>query len=85
MKNRLITFYLFLIFCSCNSRSDSQINFSGNIKNTKEKILKITNYNSTLKQELEIDESGYFSGMVNIDSDGYYSFQIGRSYTNVRF
>ena len=23
--------------------------------------------------------------MVNIDSDGYYSFQIGRSYTNVRF
>tara|TARA_Y100001970_G_C14172783_1_gene825130 strand:- start:275 stop:1675 length:1401 start_codon:yes stop_codon:yes gene_type:complete len=85
MKNYFFIFYLITISCSSNSGSDSFINFSGSIKNTKEKILKITNYNSTLKQELKINDSGDFSGMVNIESDGYYSFQIGRSYTNVRF
>lgn len=85
MKNHFFIFYLTIISCSSNSGSDSFINFSGNVKNTKEEVLKITNYNSTLKQELKINDSGDFSGAVNIESDGYYSFQIGRSYTNVRF
>jgi len=85
MKNYLFIFNLIFISCSINSSTDSFINFSGNIKNTKENLLKISNYNSTLKQELKINDSGDFSGLVNIESDGYYSFQIGRSYTNVRF
>ena len=85
MKNHFFIFYLTIISCSSNSGSDSFINFSGNVKNTKEEVLKITNYNSALKQELKINDSGDFSGAVNIESDGYYSFQIGRSYTNVRF
>lgn len=85
MKNSLFIVYFIITSCSSDKGSESLINFSGNIRNTKEKILKLTNYNSTLKQELEINDSGDFSGMVNIETDGYYSFQIGRSYTNVRF
>ena len=85
MKNYLFIFYFIIVSCSSDSDSGYFINFSGNIKNTKEKILKVTNYNSTLKQEIKINDTGDFNGKVNIDSDGYYSFQIGRSYTNVRF
>ena len=85
MKNSLFIVYFIITSCSSDKGSETYINFSGNIRNTKEKILKLTNYNSTLKQELEINDSGDFNGMVNIETDGYYSFQIGRSYTNVRF
>ena len=73
------------IILSCGKIDRFHITFSGNIKNNSEKIIKVTNYNSTLKQEIAIDSLGDFSGQVLVDKDGYYFFQIGRSYTTVRF
>ena len=73
------------IILSCGKIDRSRITFSGNIKNNSEKIIKVTNYNSALKQEIAIDSLGDFSGQVLVDKDGYYFFQIGRSYTTVRF
>ena len=73
------------IILSCGKIDRSHITFSGNIKNNSEKIIKVTNYNSTLKQEIAIDSLGDFSGQVLVDKDGYYFFQVGRSYTTVRF
>ncbi len=85
MKTFLQVFTLVFFFISCMKDEASHITFSGNIKNNTENILKVTNYNSTLKQEIDIDSSGNFSGPVAIEEDGYYFFQIGRSYTTVRF
>jgi len=85
LNKYLSYFALAAIILSCGKIDRSRITFSGNIKNNSEKIIKVTNYNSTLKQEIAIDSMGNFSGPVLIDKDGYYFFQIGRSYTTVMF
>ena len=85
MKIILRVFTLVFFFISCTKEKASHITFSGKIKNNTENILKVTNYNSTLSEEIAIDSSGNFSDPVVIQEDGYYFFQIGRSYTTVRF
>ena len=83
MKKYLIS--LVFIFISCSKYNDIRITFSGNIKNNSEDLLKVSNYNSTLKQQIPIDSLGNFRGLVEVETDGYYFFQVGRSYTTVRF
>ena len=85
MNKHFSYFALVAIILSCGKIDRSYITFSGNIKNNNEKIIKVTNYNSALKQEIAIDSLGDFSGQVLVDKDGYYFFQIGRSYTTVKF
>ena len=83
---KLISIYVFiLIFLGCGRSDSNHIIFSGNIKNNDEKIVKVTNYNSTVNVEIPIDSAGDFSGRILVEKDGYYFFQIGRSYTSVRF
>ena len=83
---KLISIYVFiLIFLGCGRSDSNNIIFSGNIKNNDEKIVKVTNYNSTVNVEIPIDSAGDFSGRILVEKDGYYFFQIGRSYTSVRF
>ena len=43
----------------------------------------VTNYNSTVNVEIPIDSTRDFPGSVLVEKDGYYFFQIGRSYTSV--
>lgn len=83
MKKYLI--FLVFLFISCSKVPNARITFSGNIKNNSEDILKVSNYNSTLKQQIPIDSLGNFRGLVEVETDGYYFFQVGRSYTTVRF
>ena len=83
MKKYLI--FLVFIFISCSKDNNTRITFSGNIRNNSEDLLKVSNYNSTLKQQIPIDSLGNFRGLVEVETDGYYFFQIGRSYTTVRF
>ena len=83
MKKYLIS--LVFIFISCSKYNDIRITFSGNIKNNSEDILKVSNYNSTLKQQIPIDSLGNFRGLVEVETDGYYFFQVGMFYTTVRF
>ena len=85
MKKYLIFLVLVFLFISCSKVPNARITFSGNIKNNSEDILKVSNYNSTLKQEIPIDSLGNFRGLVEVETDGYYFFQVGRSYTTVRF
>jgi len=85
LKNHLLFFALAALFICCTKIDSSHITFAGNIKNNSEELLKVTNYNSTLKQEISIDSKGNFSDQVFIEKDGYYFFQVGRSYTTVRF
>ena len=83
---KLISLYVFiLIFPGCQRSDNTHIIFSGNIKNNDEKIVKVTNYNSAVNVEIPIDSAGDFSGLILVEKDGYYFFQIGRSYTSVRF
>ena len=83
MKKYLI--FLVFIFISCSKDNNTRITFSGNIKNNSEDLLKVSNYNSTLKEQIPIDSLGNFRGLVEVETDGYYFFQVGRSYTTVRF
>ena len=83
MKKYLI--FLVFLFISCSKVPNARITFSGNIKNNSEEILNVSNYNSTLKQQIPIDSLGNFRGLVEVETDGYYFFQVGRSYTTVRF
>ena len=85
MKKYLIFLVLVFLFISCSKVPNARITFSGNIKNNSEDILKVSNYNSTLKQQIPIDSLGNFRGLVEVETDGYYFFQVGRSYTTVRF
>ena len=85
MKNHYLIFICAAIYFCCTDANKAYITFSGNIKNNNESILKVTNYNSSLKQEIAIDSLGNFSGPVLVEKDGYYFFQVGRFYTTVRF
>ena len=85
MKKYLIFLVLVFLFISCSKVPNARITFSGNIKNNSEDILKVSNYNSTLKQQIPIDSLGNFRGLVEVETDGYYFFQVGMSYTTVRF
>ena len=79
-----LTTFLILLF-SCSGIEKSNITFAGKIKNNTESIVKVSNYKSSLSEEIEIDSSGNFNGSFLIDKEGYYYFQIGRSYTTVFF
>ena len=83
MKNYLLP--ILFLFISCDKSKNSLITFSGNIKNNKNSVIKITNYNSTYKEEFPIDSAGNFNAEVLVNSDGYYFYKIGRPYTTVRF
>ena len=85
MKNHYLIIICVAFYFCCTGDDKVFITFSGKIKNNNESIVKVTNYNSTLKQEIAIDSLGNFSGPVLIEKDGYYFFQIGRFYTTVRF
>ena len=76
--------FLILLF-SCSGIEKSNITFAGKIKNNNESIVKVSNYKSSLSEEIQIDSYGNFNGSFLIDKEGYYYFQIGRSYTTVFF
>ena len=57
--------------------------YSGTIKNTKETVIKITNFDSSYKQEIKIDASGNFRDTIFLAEPGSYFFQSGKSYSNM--
>ena len=85
MKFQLSLTTFFILLFSCSGIEKSNITFAGKIKNNTESIVKVSNYKSSLSEEIEIDSSGNFNGSFLIDKEGYYYFQIGRSYTTVFF
>ena len=82
----IISILSILVIHNCSSDyKNSQILFSGNIKNSTEKVIVVSNYNSTIREEFPIDSVGDFKAKVNVTKDGYYFFKIGRPYAKVRF
>lgn len=74
---------LFFFSCKGNEESINYATFSGNIKNTNETVLKMSLYDFSYNKEIAIDEFGNFKDTINIKREGFYSFQVGRSYTSV--
>ena len=75
MKFQLsLTTFLILLF-SCSGIEKSNITFAGNIKNNTESIVKVSNYKSSLSEEIEIDSSGNFNGSFLIDKEGIIIFK----------
>ena len=84
--HRIVSILSFIILNNCSSDyKNSEIIFSGNIKNCTDKVVIVSNYNSTMREEFPIDSSGYFKAKVSVSKDGYYFFKIGRPYAKVRF
>lgn len=80
MKKYIIFYVLFLIFFSCKNEEKSYATFSGKIKNTKEPIIKVVDYNHSYDKDITIDSSGKFSDTISVLKPGTYFFQVGRNY-----
>lgn len=74
-----------MLFIACSCSNDTHIIFSGNVKNSVEEVITVSNYNSTMKEDFPIDSAGNFRAKVNVSKDGYYFFKIGRPYSTIRF
>ena len=85
MKNYLLSLSLFLILLSCSNSKSSTIIFSGQVQNSTDELITVSNYNSTMKEDFPIDSLGNFEARVKVEKDGYYFFKIGRPYATVRF
>ena len=85
MKNHIIAITLNIFVISCGRLDNSFVIFSGKINNTAETIIKVSNYNNEYRKTIPINSSGWFKDTLFIDKSGYYYFQIGKSYTTVKF
>lgn len=86
MKKTILAIILCATLFSCKGEENvDYVVFSGSIKNTKATSFRVSCYDYSLKQEIAIDKSGNFRDTVYISDDGFYSFQIGRSYTSLFF
>jgi len=84
MEKTILAIILCATLFSCKGEENvDYVIFSGNIKNTNETILKMGKYDYTFKKEIAIDKSGNFRDTLYISEKGFYSFQVGRSYTSV--
>jgi thiol-disulfide isomerase/thioredoxin len=82
MKNTFLIFLISSSFLSVAQKKESFALFSGNVKNTKETIVKLVNHNSSFKKDLLIDKNGNFQDTIFLDKPESYFFQIGKSYTS---
>lgn len=85
MIAQLLTILFLVLFSACSALKDSHIIFSGEIKNSVDDVITVSNYNSTMREDFPIDSAGNFKASVKVNKDGYYFFKVGRPYSTVRF
>ena len=83
MKNIIQLSIVFAILFSCGQKENPYVLLSGNIKNSKETIIKMVNNSKSFEKEIIIDASGNFKDTLYIDESGSYFYQIGKSYTTI--
>jgi len=86
MKNLKKFILLCLVLATFHSYGQNENNyvlFTGDIKNTNETIIKISNLGGDFSREFPIDNSGHFNARLDVDRPGVYFYQIGKSYTTV--
>ena len=83
MKNLILLTILFATLCSCRQKENSYVLYSGNIKNTTESTMKITNFFKSFEKDILVDKAGNFSDTLFIKEEGTYYYKIGRSYNSM--
>jgi thiol-disulfide isomerase/thioredoxin len=83
MINKISFLLLFSSLISFGQNEKSYVLFSGNIKNTQETVIKITNYLKKFEKDIMIDSSGNFKDTLFIENDGNYYYQTGKSYSSM--
>ncbi len=83
MKNIILLLAVFVSLWSCAEKKNEYVLYSGNIKNTNERIIKMVNNGKSFQKEVTIDASGNFRDTLFIDGPGSYFYQIGKSYSTV--
>ena len=85
MIKQFLTILFLVLSSACSGLKDSHIIFSGNVKNSLDEVITVSNYNSTMREDFPIDSAGNFKANVKVNKDGYYFFKVGRPYSTVRF
>lgn len=83
MKNIVSIFSVLLCLSSFAQNKSQYAIISGNIRNTQEKSIIISEYDHSFEKELAIDAAGNFSDTLFINSAGYYFFKVGKSFTSI--
>jgi len=83
MVNKISFLLLFSSLISFGQNEKNYVLFSGNIKNTQETVIKITNYLKKFEKDIMIDSSGNFKDTLFIKDEGSYSYQTGKSYSSM--
>ena len=83
MKNIIQLSIVFATLFSCGQKEHPYVLLSGNIKNSKETIIKMVNNSKSFEKEIIIDAGGNFKDTLYIDESGSYFYQIGKSYTTI--
>jgi thiol-disulfide isomerase/thioredoxin len=82
MKNKISLMLLFSCFLSFGQNEKNYVLLSGNIKNTKETVIKISNFGKRFEKDIVIDEFGNFKDTLFIKVNGNYYYQAGKSYSS---
>ena len=64
MKNYILSLFFFLTHFSCSNSKSSTIIFSGQVQNSTDELITVSNYNSTMKEDFPIDSLGNFEAKV---------------------
>lgn len=82
MKNKISLLLLFSSLLSFGQNEKNYVLLSGNIKNTKETVMKISNFGKRFEKDIVIDEFGNFKDTLFIKANGNYYYQAGKSYSS---
>lgn len=82
MINKISFLLFFTSLLSFGQNEKNYVLFSGNIKNTKETVMKISNFGKRFEKDIVIDELGNFKDTLFIKANGNYYYQAGKSYSS---
>lgn len=83
MKNTFLLAIYFISLITTAQNNTNYVLYSGTIKNTKETTIKVVNHDNSFIKQVAIDASGNFKDTLFIPEKGCYSFQSGKSYSNM--
>ncbi len=83
MINKISFLLLFSSLISFGQSEKNYVLFSGNIKNTQETVIKISNYLNKFEKDMTIDSLGNFKDTLFIKDDGNYYYRSGKSFSSM--
>jgi len=83
MVNKISFLLLISSLISFGQNDKNYVLYSGNIKNTTESTMKITNFFKSFEKDILVDKAGNFSDTLFIKENGTYYYKIGKSYNSM--